>query len=256
MPDDSSRWRNELSLSEVYGSGVRLGMDTSFYQDSICWEPMEDVDWDRDIQVPEEQEQALITVATQFHFGNMADLMLCGRIMEHEQEMEAKRLALLLSTAKIRSVDAWGRYLDKLQGATEITPSLKKYMDEMYNDATDTLSLLIGMSIIGDVSGRIILEQAMTTDEPVLSEMAECMTAQTRKNQENAKHYLKIALSNTHPNRLTKVRNDVLYYRRNLADIILSQQDAFETLGWNPDYIASRAAQDADEFLNAIVPDN
>lgn len=242
-----------IPLSEVYGTGVTLDIDTDFYDYTEYWQPMTDVSWERGVHVPPAHQDALATVATQFHFGKLTDIKLCGRILEHEPDMNAKRLALLLSSARVRDVDAWGRYLDLLEATGEILPPLETYMSAMYDDSTDPVSLLIGMIMIGDISGSIILDEAMQTDESVLQEMAPHMADQSATNRESAITYLRPVLRETHPNRLTKIQHDVQQYRKNLEDILRTQEDAFTTLGWNTDHIANRATDEADLFLEIIT---
>jgi hypothetical protein len=246
----------KIPLSEVYGTGVNLDIDTGFYDDINHWQPTDNIPWEHGITVEQTQREALATVATQFHFGKMTDMKLCGRVLEHEPDMHAKRLALLLANSRIRTADAWGRYLGLLESTGTILPPLDTYMSAMYDDTTDPVSLLIGMVMVGDISGHVILDAAMQTDEPVLRAMGEQMMEQATQNRENAVFYLRSVLGNIPPNRFTKIRHDVQRYRQNLDDILLTQEDAFTTLGWDTTRITERATNESDQFLDSITPQN
>ncbi len=242
-----------IPRSEVYGNGVGLDIDPAFYEQTSTWRPHDDICWDRNFQLSPQKLNALATVATQFHFGKLIDLKLCGRVLERASDMDTKRLALLLATSRMQGSDVWGRCLSLLNETDEIVPSFEYRMGELYDDATDPVSLLIGMVIAGEISGSLIMDELTQLDDPLISDVAAFTLEQAEANRKSAVTYLQRLLKEMPENRLTKIRQETWTFRRSFNDVLYAQEPAFQELGIDTSLLATRVSTEIDIFTEIIT---
>lgn len=246
MSDDDS------SFEDLYREDADLNFEGILYRESSeGWTPSTDIDWDIEIDLPEEKREALADGATQFHYSNTSHLMLCGRLLEQAPDMQAKKLALFLAFSKMRNIDAWGRYLGKLAVKSEIPPQTKDYFRRM-TEEDDLATLLLGMGVLGGTVGYGVLEVFKEPGDPVFAQMAEKMVAQKGKNEELLAGYLGSMVDSSEEERLEQIEELAKFYRAQSEKIVYAHSDSYEKLGIEPDRVAESVLEATDEFYRKI----
>lgn len=237
---------------EDYTDSVDMNFEGVLYKEaSGSWSPPEDIDWDLEIDVSEEDVQALADAATQFHYSNISHLMLCGRLLERGDDIDLKKLALYLAFSKMRNVDAWGRYLAKMPIRTDISPHTKEYFSEMYADE-DLSTLLIGMAVLGGTVGYGVLDHMRDSGEPIFEQIADHIRAQKRDNEELLVNYLGNIVEAADEDEMDGIREQARFYRDRSEKIVMSHSDLLETLGHDPEEVAQHVLDVTDEFYGKI----
>lgn len=243
---------DELPFEDIYTEESDLNFEGVLYKEaSGGWSPSMDIDWEQDIQVSAEERDALADAATQFHYSNASHLMLCGRLLEHADDMDIKKLALFLAFAKMRNVDAWGRYLGRVSAPTEIAPQTKELLSKMSADE-NLYTLLLGMGVLGGTVGYGVLDKMREIEEPLFRQIADHIREQKRHNEDLLVHYLEDLVIAADDQETEEIREQAAYFRDRSEQIVLFHGDLLETLGIDPREVADHVLELTDEFYDKV----
>lgn len=243
---------DDNAFEELYREDEDLNFEGILYRESTeSWDPSTDIDWDIDVDLPDEQREALADGATQFHYSNTSHLMLCGRLLEQGPDMQAKKLALFLAFSKMRSIDAWGRYLGKMSVKTAVPSQTTEYFRRM-TEEDDLATLLLGMGVLGGTVGYGVLEVFQEVDEPLFNQMAEKMMAQKKHNEELLTHYIGNMVETSSEERLQQIKDLARFYRDQSEKIVRAHDESYRNLGIDPEKVAENVLRVTDEFYKKI----
>ncbi len=139
-------------------------------QFSISWE---DVDWEQESTVPIHVQDALVSAATQFQYGNMSHLILCGNIVRNEYDqttLDHQKLAIVLAAYRIEGIELWGRYIKKMQGGETVSDELQRYYQHLFSE-DKALSLLVGMEVLSGPLTYMMYDALRGQGDPVFNEL-------------------------------------------------------------------------------------
>ncbi len=243
---------DELPFEDIYSGDSDLNFEGVLYKEAADgWSPSRDIDWDRDITVDGETREALAEAATQFHYSNASHLMLCGRLLEHAEDIEVKKLALFLAFSKMRNVDVWGRYLGKVNAHTEIAPQTKEMLSKMSADE-DLTTLLLGMGVLGGTVGYGVLDEMRSVDEPLFRDIADHVRQQKRDNEEQLVHYLQDVVETATDTDRERITDQAAYFRERSEQIVLFHSDILERVGLEPQDVADHVLEMTDRFYGKV----
>lgn len=243
---------DDSSLDELYTEESDLNFEGILYREAAeGWNPSTDIDWSVDLDLDEDERNALADGATQFHYSNISHLMLCGRLLEHGSDMELKKLALFLAFSKMRNVDTWGRYLGKLSATTEVQPQTKEFFQRM-TEEDDLPNLLLGMGVLGGTVGYGVLEGFGDMGDPILKQIAESIVEQKRKNEELLVNYLRPLIASMDEERLEEMKELARFYREQSERIVHAHSDSYQALGSEAGEVAENVLNVTDEFYRKI----
>lgn len=243
---------DELPFEDIYSGEEDLNFEGVLYKEaSGSWSPSRDIDWSQEIDAPEAVREALAEAATQFHYSNASHLMLCGRLLEHAEDIEVKKLALFLAFSKMRNVDVWGRYLGKVNAHTEIAPQTKEMLSKMSADE-DLTTLLLGMGVLGGTVGYGVLDKMREVDEPLFQEIADHVRQQKRDNEEQLVHYLQDVVEAATGEEAERIARQAAYFRERSEQIVLFHSDILEAVGLEPQDVADHVLEMTDDFYDKV----
>ncbi len=240
----------EPAFKDLY-TAEDLNFEGIFLKEMVGgWQPAEDIDWDQDIGVSEEKEAALADAATQYYYSNIAHLMLCGRLLEREEETRAKKLALFLAFSKVRSAEAYGRYMGKTSADPDIAPYTQEYFSKMAEDDIDIL--LPDMGVLGGALGYGTLSFLKDAGDPLFAEIAEQVCAQKERKMEFLADYLGDVVQSMAEDELDDLHKRAAFYRQRAENIVHYHEDLLTTLDIDVDAVEERVLELTDEFYEDI----
>jgi len=247
MGEDSS-----ISLQELYRDGINIPCNPDDPVYLASEEGWESVKWE-EIAVSEEIQDALATIASQFHYVHLAQLLLLGNVISGDSDLDAKRLALLLANTRMRDTDAWGRYLQRLGKVKEIDPVMENYFERLYNDA-HTVSRLLGM-VFGEVMITTIYRN-MNGEDRTFERLLKRNMGQSERNINLAEHYLQRWITDHTIEKRREIANSVDRYIVLKERFLVSQRENLATVGIDADTVIEKFVRNADDFYNDIQPDD
>lgn len=242
---------DELPFEEINPESD-LNFEGVLYREaSEGWSPAEDIDWEQEIELPDEIKKAIAGAATQFYYSNISHLMLSGRLMEKGKDMELKKLALYLAFSKMRNIDAFGRYLARVEEREEVAPYTKEYFSRMSTDA-DVPNLLLGMAVLGGTVGYGTLESVIDATDPIMEQIASNVIEQKKKNEDLLVNYLGNVVDAATDEELEELVESARFYRDQSEKIVIFHGNLFETLGTAPEEVVDRVLDATDQFYEKI----
>lgn len=251
--DGSERDISPTELVEtIYQRGVSLEDERDVYGNMInrrflplYAETQEPADVSKDVQ------EALVELALNYHYAHTAELIICGRIVEHSSDLPTKRIGLLLGLSHLSYVDTWGSYLSKQAAGIVVDETLKEHYATLFSE-TNTSSLLVGLCVVGAITGRVVMRETENSPEPLYNRISETIGFAKREDQEMITAYLQHIWADSENYPFVHVEDDAEQYLQQAKNIIMQGEDRFETLGINHDTISSRIEEETRSFFEAI----
>lgn len=249
--DRDSTDRQDLA-TEMYKEDIRIDFEKEL-ENMVgdLWGSPRNVDWNQDMDVDETTKRALIDIATQFHFNNMSELSLCGRVLQNEHLLEAKMVSSIIAVSKIRNIGTWSKYLSKHNVATDIPAPEKEYFNRLF-DIEDTDSILMGMSVVGKVAWLALTDELEDFGDPVFKQIVEQIRAQKEAKLRITKDYLRKGVEQRNEEELRDLEEDARYYRGHARETILYHRRTLDELGKDTQQIADRVEDKITEFYDDI----
>lgn len=214
------------------------------------WKPSRDIDWDQDLQLPEEKEAALAEAVTQYYYSNIAHVMLCGRVLEREEDLRGKKLALLIAFSKVRSAEVYGRYLGKTNADPDIAPYTQEYFSKMSEDDIDIL--LPDMGVLGGALGYGTLSFLKDAGDPLFAQIAEKVCDQKDREMEFLADYLGEVVRAMDEEEHDDLLERAAFYRERAENIVQYHADLLTTLDIDPEEVRTYVLEFTDEFYADI----
>ncbi|MDY6768907.1 MAG: hypothetical protein SVW02_02255 [Candidatus Nanohaloarchaea archaeon] len=240
------------SFDELYREDGDLNFEGILYrEDSGGWSPSQAIDWDQDIELSEEQREAIATGVSQFLYSNTFHLMLCGRLLERSDDMAVKKLALFLGFSKMRNIDAFGRYLGRIGSRKDVSPHTKEFFKRM-TEEEDIPTLVLGMAVLGGTVGYGVLDKVRDAGDPVARQICDTIRQQKRENEELLVNYLKTVIDQADEEELKRLNELARFYREKSTKIVQAYAESYEKLGEDPDEILQHVLDVTDEFYEKV----
>lgn len=180
----------------------------------------------------------------------ISHVSLLGEIIERAPDLRAKRIAIVLADSRMRDVDAWGRYLGKLQTTTELPSMLKDSLRVLAADA-HVESQVAGIALM-DVYRYAIRDRISAIDDPTFQALMERDSEQSRANMRLAESYLTTAIPKLDAADRKEVTETIRRYQEMMEDTILTHASSIESFDGEPADVKAAAKQTADAFLDRI----
>lgn len=242
----------KLPIDDIYDMGLDIGFEEQLYEQlNTSWNPSKDVDWDQSIDLDSDAKRLTSFLATEFHYDSMFELMLCGRLLEKDAHPEAKVLAVMLANSKIRNAAAWAKYLANIGDTEDLSHAKRRYFGALY-DEEDTTNLLLGISVIGDVSWYAFMDKVEDVGGPLFEEIVSSIREQKRGQISHTVNYLQYTTSKREGEQLRALRKDAEFFRDSMEEIIQSHDDKLAAVGKDTDAIAQHVVEYIDTFYTRI----
>lgn len=241
-----------FSLEDVYQEGVDVPqnpVDPVYIEQEKRWEKLEF----GDPAVSDEVRAALASITIQLHYISLAQLTLLGNIIAENSQMRAKRLAALLASSRVRNVDAWGRYLEKLDEGGNVRPQVENYFQRLYTD-DQAISRLISIILL-DVLNRTMYDNLNgldTTFERVLHRNI----TQAEKNIDLALHYLQYWDRKLSRDEKRSLAGHIRYYITLIEECVDACSDDLDTINVDSEQVLAQFDGNARDFYHEINPQN
>jgi hypothetical protein len=195
-PENSASDDELLALThELYARGVPLEEPEYQHTPLINRQSIaQNIRWERKEELDPEIADALGEIVFQFHYGNLSDLILCGRLLEHGPTIGVKRVGARLASAHMSYVDIWGRYLNTLAVHPNVDPYLKEHLRSLFG-TSDTANILVGLGVMSSITTEIVLDHTGQSSDPLYNEIAGWIRQSKREDRTIIEEYLSQAFS-------------------------------------------------------------
>lgn len=209
------------------------------------------IDWEQDFATNPDQKEMLTRIAAQFHFNNLNELTLCGTILENDVKVESKMIASLIAISKIRNIGTWGKYLARLNAVSDVPMPEKEYFNKLYN-VKNTVSLLLGMSVIAKVTWFALTDHLRDLDDPLFGQIIDQVQQQKAVKLAFTTDYLSKEIKQMGPEELEILEQDARYYRGYARETVLFYRDMLETLDKDAKAVANHVEDEITQFYDDI----
>lgn len=248
MTDD-----DDFLIDDLYEGGIELPHnpdDLIFTELQRGWES---VHW-TEIEATGDVLDALVGAVTQFHYIHLSQVLLLGSILEQEEDMRAKRLAIILAAARMRKVDTWGRYLGQAQSTDTVSPELQDHFNDLYADK-QVISRLLGV-LLADVYLFAVGTVLDDIGDPLFGRLIRRDMRQAEQNLEIAEEYFRDTLPELDAGEREAILDKIERYQTRFEEIVLGHADSFDALAETEAELMATARQEIETFYDRIGIDN
>lgn len=242
-----------LSPDEIFGDGIIFSeaLFDEVERFSISWE---EIDWDQDIGLPKRKEKALTRAATQFQYGNMAHLILCGKLLKGELEnatMDMQKLALLLASYKLEGTELWGRYVQKRGAGAEVSKEMQRYYQHVFSE-DDGFCVLLGIGVVAGPLAHAVYTVVQDIGDPIFNKLVERSVGQKEREIQLMTEFMTpIVNSDTSPSH-RKIDDLAEKYARIALSILQANSLDIHYLELDRDTVLNRVEDNIQEFYQEI----
>lgn len=242
-----------LPPDEIFSDGIVFSevLFDEVEEFRLTWE---EIDWEQEIDLPEQKKEALTRAATQFQYGNMAHLILCGKILKGEMKhttLDMQKLATVLSSYKIEGIDLWGRYVREMGAGEEVSREMQRYYQHIFSKQ-EAVSALLGMGVL---SGPLAYAVYTTVDgegDPLFNQIVgRSIQAKEREMDLITKFLTPIIASDTTPNR-QKMTELAEQYAQVAMKILQTNGPAIKRLDLDRRHVLDQVERNIQEFYRDI----
>lgn len=242
----------EIPTYALYQDGVHVGfgriLDREF---NALWNPLTDIDWTQEVDGSAGLQEATTTAATSYHFLNLSGLLLCGRILQQPRNPEEQQLSLVLAFSQIRNIDAWGRYIGKMEAGAQVHPRVADYYRLLFAQE-DNLSILIGMETLGSHLTQAFFDRITDVGDPIFQELVTRMLKQLQRTTPRTTQYLRQEISTINAAHRDRLRDAAATYQDRTTAMFDGYEHHFQTVDEDPDAIMDDIQNEISQFYQDI----
>lgn len=243
----------EIPTNRLFDEGIIFSshLFNQISKFSVSWE---DIDWEQEIDVPEGIQQVLTSAATQFQYGNMSHLILCGKIIKNEAQnttMDAQKLSVVLAAYRLEGIELWGRYVEKTGAGAIISPELQRYYQHLFSE-DDVLHILLGIEVLGGPLVQAVYDRLQGEGDAVFDQIVTNLHKQKTQEIDMSKKFLRQMIrANNHSSQAAL--EDTFKKYREIADQILeSNTAALEGLDIDPGELRLQTSKEIDDYAEEL----
>lgn len=238
-------------VDEIFRDGVVFSehLFNEIQQLRLSWE---EIDWEQDVAFSDKEQRVFTRIATQMQYGNMAHLVLCGKIIKTEVDettLDAQKLALLLAGYKLEGIDLWGRYVRKHGAGAEVSDELQRYYRNLFSK-DDATSLLLGIGVLAGPMAQTMYRKVQGKGDPLFDQIVERSLTQKEREKDLLLKYLRpAACSSAQPDEA--LQELAKKYQSIALNIIKTNTEPVQHLGLDK----ATVLKDATKNINAFYED-
>lgn len=215
------------------------------------WGAERNIDWGQSLVARPQEQELLKAMATQFHYNNLSELSLCGRIIQNELLLEMKMIASLLAVSKIRNIGTWNKYLLRMNVSSQVPPPEKEYFNTL-TKVEDSTSLLLGMSVIGKVCWLSLCENLHDLNDPVFQDILKQVRQQKEAKLEYVQPYLARSINEMDDAAVETIQQHARFFRGQSRETVLYHHGALSALGKSPQTLANHVEEGINRFYRNV----
>lgn len=190
-------------------------------------------------------------MATHFSYNNMAEIRLCGTILEQEYFLQPKMVASIIAVSKIRNLQTWNKYISRLGTLADVPEPDREYFGSL-PDRENTTSILLGMSVIGKITWLALADELRDLDDPVFEEILDQVGQQKEKKLSLVSDHLRNRIEGMTDDERRQIQSDARHYRGQARETLLYHHTLLRDVGKDSQQIADHAEDEITAFYSDI----
>lgn len=241
----------KTTITDPYSYGISIADPDATDQDALDAVDWSSIDWTQP-DCTEAVLEARTSIAADLHYLYMTHLTMLGGIVQEEPDMDRKRLASTLIDDRMRTVDAWSKYLTTLKEPADVTAEMDEHADDLL--AEDGLCRLASI-VLADVFVIALYEQTDSADS-LFHAVLERDVRQAQHNLETAVGELQQWHRHLPDDREAAVADRISTCVQWTEVYVDRHHAVLETAGIDADQFAAAFRRNAQQFYRCIQPDD
>lgn len=228
---------------DAEGEAYRAVIDSRFFPEEIRINQAE--------SQSEAVREAQVYHAVQYHYAHTAELVASGKLVEYGKDLGIKRVGIVLGLSHMSYVDLWGTYLARYGETAKVSKQLQEHFQTLLAD-TNAISLLIGLSTMGAVTGRVVMDATCSGEESVYDRLAKHIGSAKAEDEEIIADYLSTVIDDLDADEKQQLRSSAKTYREQSRSVILYGEGFYEPLGADRETVAENVVSEINEHFNKM----